>query len=159
MHKKTRLIVQLELYRVHTPCTPCICIVVQCTWTYAVDDLYLCGQSCAWAERTWSCCIVGTVDGHGYDCQQKYTNCCACRLYHSILSILKPIFVKFDRFAGLQHAQVPRSSDFGNFCVHNDNNDNKTDNFTPCACTRGKKYILYSRKIWRFGGLPSQPPN
>ena len=37
-------------------------------------------------------CIVGMVDGHGYDGQLKYTFCDACRLYHSILSILKPVF-------------------------------------------------------------------
>ena len=37
-------------------------------------------------------CNMGTVDGCGYDGQQKYTICDACRQYRSILSILKPVF-------------------------------------------------------------------
>ena len=42
--------------------------------------------------------IVGTVDGCGYDSQLKYTICEACRPYHSILSILRPVFRHLDRF-------------------------------------------------------------
>ena len=38
-------------------------------------------------------CNMGTVDGCGYDDQQKYTICDTCRQCHSILSILKPIFL------------------------------------------------------------------
>ena len=30
---------------------------------------------------------------------------------------------------------------YGNFCAH-DNNDDKTDYFTPCACVRGKEYLV-----------------
>ena len=37
-------------------------------------------------------CIMGMVEGHGYDDQQIYTICDTCRLYHSILSILKKVF-------------------------------------------------------------------
>ena len=37
-------------------------------------------------------CIVGMVDGCGYDSQPKYTICDTCRPCHSILSILKPVF-------------------------------------------------------------------
>ena len=43
---------------------------------YTIDDLYL--YIHIRAEST-CICIVGTVDGHGYDCQQKYTICDACR--------------------------------------------------------------------------------
>ena len=35
---------------------------------------------------------VGTADGRGYNGQQKYAICDACRPCHSILSILKPVF-------------------------------------------------------------------
>ena len=45
--------------------------------------------------------IVSTVDGHGYDGQQKYTCTIiiydACRLCQSILQILKQFLAKFDR--------------------------------------------------------------
>ena len=36
--------------------------------------------------------IVGNVDGCGYDGKIKYTICDACRPYHSIFNILKPVF-------------------------------------------------------------------
>ena len=41
---------------------------------------------------------VGMVDGCGYDGQQKWAICDTCRVYHSILSISKPVFTEFDRF-------------------------------------------------------------
>ena len=91
---------QLELYRAHvcTLCTPCylhVCMQHHATLDIIVDDLYLYrilrGQLCAWAE---GCCIliVGTVDGCGYDGQQKYTICDDRRLCHSIRSIVRPVF-------------------------------------------------------------------
>ena len=34
----------------------------------------------------------------------------------------------------------------GDFCVHDDdNNDNRTDHFTPCACVRGKNNLKNKR--------------
>ena len=54
---------------------------------------------------------MGVINGLGYDYQQKYTICDACRLCHSILSILKPVFAKFDRFLHLQLNEVPGSPD------------------------------------------------
>ena len=41
------------------------------------------------------CNIVGKLDGRGYDGQQKYTICDACKPCHSILSTLKPVFRRF----------------------------------------------------------------
>ena len=41
------------------------------------------------------------------------------------------LIAKFD--SCLQLSQVPRSPDFDDFCVNN-NDDNTTDYFTPCAC-------------------------
>ena len=67
------------------------------------------------AESTMSCiCIVGMVDGRGYDGQLKYTICDACRPCHSILSILKPVFRQLVQY--LRINQVPRSQDLVIFC-------------------------------------------
>ena len=83
--------------RAHTPRAPCICMQRGRNF-YVVDDLYLHvrGQSCARMSREhMHKCIVGTVDGCGYD---SHTICDACRPCHSILSILKQFFANFDRF-------------------------------------------------------------
>ena len=39
-------------------------------------------------------CIMGTVDGHGYNGQHKCAICDACRPCHLILSALKPVFCR-----------------------------------------------------------------
>ena len=67
----------LELYRAHTLCVPWVCIV-HATLTYAALSLptrtYVAG--CAHEQRAYSYAyIVGMVNGHGYDGQQKYTSC------------------------------------------------------------------------------------
>jgi hypothetical protein len=55
--------------------------------------------------------------------------------------------------AKLQVAQVPRSWDnYGEICAHDNDNDT-TDYFTPCACTRGNYEMQEwvkdgSTKIW-----------
>ena len=71
--------------RAHTPHTPCIYL------QHHADDLYLHinAQLCTRAE---GCCIliVGTVEGCGYDDQQKYTD--ACRQCYSIRSTVRPVF-------------------------------------------------------------------
>ena len=41
--------------------------------------------------------ILGTVDGCGYDGQQKYTICDACRPCHSIWRIARPVFHRIRR--------------------------------------------------------------
>ena len=43
-------------------------------------------------------CIVGMVDGCGYDSQHKYIICDAYRPYHWIPVHIKAIFAEFDRF-------------------------------------------------------------
>ena len=56
--------------------------------------------------------IVGTVDGHGYDGQLKYTLmiCDGCRPCHSILSICtEASFATY--WLCLQLTQMPRSPD------------------------------------------------
>ena len=40
----------------------------------------------------YALCIMGTINGCGYDGQHKRTICDACRPCHSILSTLKPAF-------------------------------------------------------------------
>ena len=52
------------------------------------------GQLCTWAQcpQHAYAYIVSMVDGCGYDGQQKFTICDACRLCHLILSIVKPNF-------------------------------------------------------------------
>ena len=37
-------------------------------------------------------CVMGMVEGCGYDDQQMYTICDTCRQCHSILGILKKVF-------------------------------------------------------------------
>ena len=51
------------------------------------------------------------INGLGYDYQQKYTICDACRLCHSILSILKPVLPNSTDFLHLQLNEVPGSPD------------------------------------------------
>ena len=66
---------------------------------------------------------MGTVDVCGYDTQLKYTLCDTCRLCHSILSILKPVFH--------HHQHIHCAYNFlwcldlhvsGDFCVYDDDN-------------------------------------
>ena len=51
-------------------------------------------------------CTVGTVDEHNYDGQQKIHYYDTCRPCLSILSVLRLVFDKFDRFIAFTHAQV-----------------------------------------------------
>ena len=52
---------------------------------------------------------------------------------------LKPVFATFNGFVmlWLSHsgAKILRSGHF--FCTHDDDDNNATDYFTPCACARG----------------------
>ena len=55
---------------------------------------------------------MGTADGCGYNGQQKYTTGDVCRPCHSILSVLKPVFLPNSTdLLYLQLTQVPRSPD------------------------------------------------
>ena len=75
--------------RAHTPHAPCICIIVHMlsmTFTYTYE------ASLAESTCIMHRLIMVTVDGHGYDSRLNYTVCGACRPWHSILSILKPVF-------------------------------------------------------------------
>ena len=50
------------------------------------------------------------------------------------------IFNRLVAYSTLSNAYVSR---FGDFCAHNnDNNDDRTDYFTPCTCTQGNKAKL-----------------
>ena len=87
-------------------------------------------------------CIMGTVDGCGYDSQLKYTICEAYRPYHSILSILRPVFRQLRQIRctfELLRSLNPKIWQF--FFVDDDDNDT-TDYFTPCACARGNNYSM-----------------
>ena len=79
------------------------------TFTYTCTQ----SQSCAWAETI---CIVGMVDGRGYDGGQKYAICDTCRPCHSDLSILRPVLsLRSTDSLHLQLAQLPRSQDLAIF--------------------------------------------
>ena len=57
--------------------------------------LPLCQCSCMHEHKEHAYCIVGTVDGCGYDGQLKCTICDARRPCHSVLNIQKPVFRQF----------------------------------------------------------------
>ena len=96
--------------------------------------------SCAHEQKAHSICIVGTVNGCGYDDQQKYTICDACRLCHLILSILRPIF-HWNRPIRYVYNLLSRLDlEIRRFLCPQYNN-NRTECFTPCACVQGNNYI------------------
>ena len=79
---------------------------------------------------------MGTVKGCGYDGQQKCTICDACRLCHSIQSIVRPVFhqiqqiycaYKLLRRLHLHYVDI----EFWRFFVDNDNNGNDNNNNEP----------------------------
>ena len=80
--------------RAHTLHAPCNCFIVQLghmlsmTVTYTRTRLSRVHEQKLHAYKY----IVDMVDGCGYDGQLKYTICDACRPYHSISSILEPVF-------------------------------------------------------------------
>ena len=65
-------------------------------------------------------------------------------------------FAEFDWLLVLRRGLDAYISKYGDFCAHDNNDDDTTDYFTPCACTRGK-YIPMSQKEGNFaecsGGL------
>ena len=67
--------------------------------------------------------------------------CEACKLSHSIMiqSIIKPVFCHIEHtvLTTRSGAQISR---FGDYCVH-DNDEDRTDYFTSCACARGNNLI------------------
>ena len=108
---------------------------------HIVDDHYLLmrGQLYAWAH-THTLCIIGTVNGCGYNDQHKCITCATCRPCHLVLSTPEPVFRRIRQILLLlQLAQMPRSPDLANFCVHDDDNNDTTDYFIPCTCMQGKK--------------------
>ena len=69
-----------------TPRAPCM-LSAACMqlWTYIVHDLYL-------HIEGWCILIAVSVEGCGYNGQQKYTICDACRSCHSIRSTVRLVF-------------------------------------------------------------------
>ena len=69
-----------------TPRAPCM-LSAACMqlWTYTVHDLYL-------HIEGWCILIAVSVEGCGYNGQQKYTICDACRSCHSIRSTVRLVF-------------------------------------------------------------------
>ena len=78
---------------------------------------------------------MGTVDGCGYDDQLKYTLCDAYRPCHSILRILKPFIRQLRQICCIFESLRCLNLKIWRFLVDDDNNDT-TDYFTPCACAR-----------------------
>ena len=135
-----------------------VCIIVQLghimPMTFINTYMYEAIQSCAWAEIT---CImlstVGTEDVRGYDGQLKCTVCDACRLCHSIL---KPVLRQIRHIRCVYNLLRCLDLHIWWFCVHDNNNDDTTDYFTPCACThdnnnyRDMWVIKFSSMVTRF---------
>ena len=88
----TRPVTKLELCRAHTPRAPCIHITIGHNIMLLSTFTCTYEASCAHEHKTPCMCIVGMVNGCGYDSQQKCIICDACRLCHLILDILKPVF-------------------------------------------------------------------
>ena len=112
----------------------------RCTRRYVVNDLYLHVHTrpIVCMSKKYVHMHSGCGHGHGYNGQQKYTVCDACRLCHSILSIQRPVFTNStDSLLSYVDLQIWR------FCVY-DNDDDTTNFFTPvhvlvcylqaCAC-------------------------
>ena len=100
----------------------------------------------------YALCIMGTVNERGYDGQHKCTICAACRACHSSKLTEVSFSPNSTDLMHLQLAQMPRSSDF---CVHNDNNNDTTDYFTPVhACgviiTSHCLFVLQFWFSWRY---------
>ena len=67
----------------------------------------------------------------------------ACRLCHSILCILKPVFNEFNRFFAVTTHSGAQISRFSDFYVHSDDNDNnRTNCFTSCICQDGSDKVV-----------------
>ena len=100
---------------------------------YDVDYLYLhvrCHAPVMRMSRSTMSCIVGTVDGCSYDGQLKSTICDTCRPCH-----LKSEHTEASFSPNLTYSyQISR---LGSFCVHDDDNNEMTDYFTPCTCAQG----------------------
>ena len=42
-------------------------------------------------------------------------------------------------------------SRYGDFCAHDDNDNDTTDYFTPCACAWGNKQLLWHNlRLWQY---------
>ena len=85
--------------------------------------------------------LMGTVDRRGYGGQQTGTICDARGSYPSIWRTLKPFFAGFVVLTSRLDAYISR---YGDFCANNnDNDDDTTDYFTPCAWARGNNKLAY----------------
>ena len=91
------------------------------------------------AALAYIICIVGTVDGRGYNGQQKYTIFDVYTPCHLILIILKLVFTKFNRHLAFITHSGTYISRFGDFCVHDNANDdnNRTDLLYPLCMHTG----------------------
>ena len=85
-------------------------------------------------------CIVGTGNGYGYDDKQKCTICGACRPYHSILGVLKPVFRWIWRICNAYNSLRCLDHQIWRFLCPQRRRQNY---FTTCACTWGNQ-------IWQF---------
>ena len=99
------------------------------------------GQLCAWAESTWP--EVGRVDRRD---QQNTLFVTLMGLAKGIEAYWSPFFADFDRFIVLTCRLDATSWDLVIFVPTDDDNrrqtTDKTDCFTPCACTQGNNCPL-----------------
>ena len=84
--------------------------------------------------------IMHTVDRRGYDGQQKAL---FLTFVDRIQTRWSQFFAKFDWFKMLTSRSGAYVSRYGDFCAHNDNDNNDTTNYftPPCVCARGNKQL------------------
>ena len=89
---------------------------------------------------------IGTVERCGYNVQQIYTICDACRPCHSIWNTVRAVFHQIRQICCASKSLRCLDVEIWQFFY-----DDRTDYFTPCACTRGKYvYLLTPLKISIF---------
>ena len=90
----------------------------------------------------------GTINRRGYSGQQKGTISDDCGPYPAL--ILCQFFTEFDWLAVLMSPLDAYILRYGDFCANddNDNKDDTTDYFTPCACAQGN-YHHYTNTSYR----------
>ena len=86
-------IAKLKLYKAHTPCVPCICIIMQLKHNLLLTTFT---YTCSYVHGLRTLHAV-MANGCGCDGQQNYTIFYACKSCRLILSALMPIFAKFDK--------------------------------------------------------------
>ena len=91
-------------------------------------------------------CIVGTVDGRGYNDQLKHTICDTCRQCHLIRSILKPVFGQLRQIGCIYESLRCLDLKIWLFCGRRQQQQQQHNQiFISYACTWSKNLVVYFR--------------